>query len=69
VSIALPQEWLAWMARLPADGGPAGADWVRSVGHLVDELLAQWELTVSGPTMTGWTAVVLPVEREGEPLS
>ena len=69
MSARIPGEWLEWIGRLPADGGPTGSAWARTVTRLVDELTAQWELTVTGPAMTGWTAVVLPVERAGEPLA
>lgn len=69
MSTTLPHAWLQSIARLPADGGPSGAAWARTVGPLVEELTAQWELIVTGPAMTGWTAIVLPVERDGVPLA
>lgn len=64
---ALPEAWLTMMSRLEPDGGPSGADWVRDLKRLVVECLEQWDLRVTGPAMTGWTAVVFPVERDGEP--
>lgn len=64
-----PQEWLTWMSRLPAEGGPTGADWVESVDRLTRECLAEWDLVVTGPPMTGWTAVVHPVRRRTDPGS
>lgn len=65
-----PADWLTWMSRLPAEGGPTGADWVASVDRLARECLDEWDLVVTGPPMTGWTAVVHPVSRGagGEPL-
>src|SRR5690606_8061675 len=63
----LPEPWLAWIARLPPEGGPSGAQWAGQVRGLVNECLEQWALKVTGPATTGWTAVVFPVEREGEP--
>lgn len=66
--VALPQEWVARVARYPADGGPTGADWIRTVPGLLGEALERWDLRVTGPAWTGWTAAVVPVERDGEPL-
>ncbi|NLJ53618.1 MAG: kinase [Intrasporangiaceae bacterium] len=63
---AIPDQWLSMMARLEPDGGPSGADWGRDVPRLVVECLEQWGLRVTGPAMTGWTAVVFPVERDGQ---
>ena len=65
----VPPGWLAWVARLPADGGPSGADWARSLPRLLDDLLEHWSLSATGPVRTGWTAVVVPVERNGERLA
>lgn len=59
----VPQPWLDRIARLPPEGGPSGADWSRQVRRLVIECLEQWDLIVTGPAMTGWTAVVFPVRR------
>jgi len=58
-----PAEWLTWMSRLPAEGGPTGADWVAAVDRLARECLEGWDLEVTGRPMTGWTAVVHPVAR------
>lgn len=60
-----PQDWLTWMSRLPAEGGPTGADWAATVDRLARECLDEWDLAVAGPPMTGWTAVVHPVSRRG----
>ncbi|KGN31945.1 aminoglycoside resistance protein [Knoellia sinensis KCTC 19936] len=67
-----PREWLTWISRLPAEGGPSGADWARSVDRLTRECLDEWDLVIDGEPMTGWTAVVYPVLRRdvetSEPL-
>lgn len=66
--VALPESWAARVARYPADGGPTGADWIRTVPTLLGEALERWDLVVTGPPNTGWTAIVVPVERDGERL-
>lgn len=63
----VPAAWLDRIARLPSEGGPSGADWARRARQLVIECLDLWDLRVSGPARTGWTAVVFPVEHEGAP--
>lgn len=60
----VPEAWLSWISRLPAAGGPSGADWALSARRLVTECLDQWDLKVTGPARTGWAAVVFPVVRE-----
>ncbi|HYN29929.1 MAG TPA: aminoglycoside phosphotransferase family protein [Dermatophilaceae bacterium] len=65
----VPRDWLDWISRLPADGGPTGAAWARRAPLLVREVVEEWGLLVAGPASTGWTAVVLPVEQDGEPLA
>lgn len=65
----IPADWLAWIARLPAEGGPSGADWARSAQRLLGEAFERWGLVADGPLRTGWTAVVAPVRRDGEPLA
>jgi streptomycin 6-kinase len=42
---------------------------VAGLPRLLADLLDHWELTPTGPGMTGWTAVVVPVRRGGEPLA
>lgn len=47
------EDWVLWLARLP---------------RLVDDVLADWRLSLDGAPMTGQVAVVLPVRTEaGEP--
>ncbi|WP_345203279.1 aminoglycoside phosphotransferase family protein [Fodinibacter luteus] len=66
---AIPADWLAWISRLPAEGGPSGADWARRAQRLLGEAFERWGLVTDGPLRTGWTAVVAPVLRDGEPLA
>ena len=66
--VEIPPAWRDRVAGYPADGGPSGAQWLSQVPGLVEEGLARWGLRVEGPGMTGWTALVLPVSRDGEPL-
>lgn len=67
--VPLPPDWLDRVARYPADGGPSGADWIRTVPGRIDEALTRWDLVVDGPPATGWTAVVIPVRRGEESLA
>lgn len=52
-----------------AVGGPSGAQWAAALPRLLAEALDEWSLVPDGPTRTGWTAVVVPVRRDGEPLA
>lgn len=67
--VVLPPTWVARVSAYPADGGPTGTAWVATVPRLLDEALDRWGLVVDGEPRTGWTAVVLPVQRDGEPLA
>ncbi|WP_244929166.1 aminoglycoside phosphotransferase family protein [Nocardioides sp. W7] len=61
--VRLPTFVLGFAAR-----GPAWAAWVERLPRLVDDVLAEWELTGDGEPMHGWTALVLPVrDRDGTP--
>lgn len=62
-SPVIPEAWLSWISRLPAEGGPSGAEWARMAPRLLTECLDQWDLKVAGPAMTGWAAAVFPVMR------
>jgi streptomycin 6-kinase len=64
-----PADWLAWVARKPAEGGPTGAQWASRVQRLLGEAFERWGLEADGPLRTGWTAVVAPVRRDGERLA
>ncbi|NHI19151.1 hypothetical protein H9L10_07810 [Phycicoccus endophyticus] len=58
------------MSGYPPDGGPSGAEWLTRVPRLVDEALERWDLTrEEGLLGSGWSALVLPVRRGGEPLA
>jgi streptomycin 6-kinase len=59
VTFALPPEVEAF-----ADRGPAWAEWVRRLPRLTSTLLDEWGLTVDGDSMSGWTALVVPVVTE-----
>lgn len=63
--LELPPAWVTRVESYPADGGPAGADWVRTVPRRIRDALARWQLEVDGEPRTGWTAVVLPVRQGG----
>ncbi len=43
--------------------GDAGAEWVRALPALVDQLLTRWELEVDGSVLHGYVALVVPVRR------
>lgn len=62
-TVTLPPDWAQRMSGLPAEGGPTGADWVRRLPRLIEDLLTEWRLRPTGAPMTGWTAVVVPVRR------
>jgi len=64
----IPPDWARRVAGYEPDGGPSGADWLRLMPGLVGDALDRWQLTVTGAAMTGWTALVLPVEQDGVPL-
>lgn len=65
----IPPDWRQRMTRLEPDGGPAGADWTAHLHHLIAGVLDDWGLAVDGEAMTGWTAIVLPVRRDGQELA
>ncbi len=62
----VPADWRTWLARLEPEGGPSGATWVADLHHRLADLTTDWGLEVTGPAMTGWTAIVLPVIRAGQ---
>ncbi len=65
----IPDDWLGRVARLPPSTGPSGAEWADGLPRLLDSLLEEWSLVPAGPGRTGWTAVVVPVDRDGEALA
>ena len=69
IDVELPKAWVERVAGYPADGGPAGAEWVRTVPGRIREAARRWGLDLDGPPRTGWTAIVLPVRRDGEALA
>lgn len=52
----IPPELSAWSAR-----GPAWEAWLDALPRLLRDLLGQWGLTPTGPSLHGHTAVVVPV--------
>lgn len=69
MSVVLPPTWVEQISSYPPDGGPSGADWLRTVPRRITEALARWDLVVDGAPRTGWTAIVVPVRRGDEPLA
>jgi len=65
----IPAGWRDQVSRLPADGGPTGGDWVAGLPRLLAQMIDEWSLRPSGATLTGCTAVVVPVDRDGEDLA
>lgn len=56
-------------AREGAVGGPSGADWAARLPRLLAGVLDDWGLEPLGVGSTGWTAVVVPVRRDGVHLA
>lgn len=54
--LLVPAAVAGWAAR-----GPAWATWIEGLPRLLGDLLEQWDLTPSGPSLHGRTAVVVPV--------
>ena len=69
----VPEEFRTFVQRFSAQdgavGGPSGADWSARLPRLLAEVLDEWALEPLGPGATGWTAVVVPVRRDGELLA
>jgi streptomycin 6-kinase len=61
--VTLPPEWAQRISGLPGEGGPTGADWVRRLPGMIEDLLQEWRLQPTGDPLTGWTAIVVPVQR------
>ncbi len=65
----VPQALIDLLTGVPSEGGPDGTTWLRRLPGLVDEVMAEWSLSPAGAPMNGWTAVVIPVERDGQRLA
>ena len=69
----VPDEFRTFVQRFSARdggvGGPSGADWAARLPRLLADVLDEWGLEPSGVGRTGWTAVVVPVRRDGEQLA
>lgn len=68
MTVALPSAWVARIRALPPEGGPSGERWLDRLPRLIPEVLEHWELDVMGEPWTGYTAIALPVLRDGIPL-
>ncbi|WP_270889924.1 aminoglycoside phosphotransferase family protein [Pedococcus sp. 5OH_020] len=69
----VPAAFRSGVRRLTAEqgavSGPSGAEWSDRLPRLLADLLDDWDLEPVGPGATGWTAVVVPVRRAGEPCA
>lgn len=57
-----------WSAEQGRVDGPSGAEWSDRLPRLLAEVLDGWQLTPRGVGRTGYSAVVVPVTRAGQPL-
>jgi streptomycin 6-kinase len=68
----IPPSFLEAVQSLGAEegavGGPSGQAWAAGLPRLVAGVVDDWGLEPLGVGRTGWTAVVVPVRRGGEPL-
>lgn len=64
----VPRALVDLLTGVPSEGGPDGTTWLRALPTLIEEVLRAWDLTPAGPPTNGWTAVVIPVERDGQSL-
>jgi streptomycin 6-kinase len=66
----VPDQFRTFVQRFSAEdgavGGPSGADWSARLPRLLADVLDDWGLEPLGCGATGWTAVVVPVRRDGE---
>ncbi len=67
--VELPEAWVEQVSGRPPQGGPSGAEWVARLPRLVEQAMERWGLRLDGRPRTGWTALVVPVRRDGEPLA
>lgn len=63
----VPTSFAEHIRRLPAEGGPSGADWLDQLPALVSGLLDEWGLTPFAEVRHGQTALVLPVRGDDVP--
>jgi len=48
--------------------GAAGAEWLRDLPGIVEELLDMWQCVLDGPVSHGWVGLIVPVLRaDGQP--
>jgi len=60
VPVDIPTGWVASQIGL----GPAWASWFERLPRLAEDVLADWSLTVEGPSMNGFCSLVLPVRTD-----
>jgi streptomycin 6-kinase len=48
------------------ENGAAGRSWIDGLPRAVESLCQRWNLTVDGPPLHGYLAIVVPVRRNGE---
>lgn len=59
MTVQVPARVLEFAAR-----GPQWEAWVRRLSALATSVLEEWDLTLDGAPMSGWTALVLPVRTD-----
>ncbi|GAB3579217.1 aminoglycoside phosphotransferase family protein [Calidifontibacter terrae] len=58
---SIPAAFRESVAGRPPEPDVSGDDWLAALPRLIDDVLADWSLTVTGPAMFGQCALVLPV--------
>lgn len=57
----IPDAFRDLVAGRPPEPEVSGDDWLATLPHLIDDVLHDWSLTVTGPALYGQCALVLPV--------
>ena len=63
MSAVVPESFFALVAGREPEPQVSGDDWLASLPRLVEESLAEWDLTLDGDPMHGMASLVLPVRR------
>jgi len=63
VSALVPKSFIALVTGRAPEPQVSGDDWLARLPRLVEESLAEWDLTLDGDPMHGLAALVLPVRR------
>lgn len=64
--IVVPTEFAEHVARVY---GPAGADWLKTLPDLFEDLISTWELVPNGQTRSGGKGIVVPVRLDDVPAA